>query len=63
VTFAEQFLAIWRDRTEPCDDPISWAKEIDPSVRTEGFLHTDRKRFIFSDRSQAILANGCLTVR
>jgi hypothetical protein len=62
VTKAEQMLDFWLNDRELIGDVINFAKRIDPKCRIEGFLHTNRQRFIFSDRSQAVLENGCLKI-
>lgn len=62
MTKAEQMHERWVNDPETIESPESLAKAIDTRVRVEGFLNTARQRFIFSDGSVALFANGCLKV-
>lgn len=60
MSLADNMLNRWRDQLEPIEDLDTFAREINPQVRIEGFLHTERKTFIFPDGSKALYANSCL---
>lgn len=61
MTSADRLIDRWTHDLHDCPGISEWAKEEDAKCRVEGFLHTERKRLVFSDGSVAIFAAGCLT--
>jgi hypothetical protein len=63
MTKAQHMLDRWLNDSATIDSPEALAKSIDPRVRIEGFLYSDRQRFVFPDGSSAVFANGCLSLK
>ena len=52
----------WMDDRSPARSTVVLARQVDPRCRIYAYLNTGRKRFVFSDCSQAVFSGGGLQV-